>query len=98
MKEIIMGFNNVYCFCVHYGFDLDGWQEKDDYGFITANDFEGAYAQLKAFYGEDILSFGLEYIGDTGIVSIGDKELVKSFKQSFINHHYSTKEELEDEE
>ena len=93
-----MGFNNVYCFSVHYGFELDGWQEKDDYGFITANDFEGAYAQLKAFYGDDILSFGLEYIGDTGLISIGDKELVQSFRKSFINHHYNTEEEVEDEE
>ena len=90
-----MPVNNVYCFSVHYGYDLDGWQEKDNYGFITANDFEGAYAQLKAFYGEDILSFSLEYIGDTGIVSIGDKELVKSFKQSFIDCHYGSEEDEE---
>lgn len=88
-----MGFNNVYCFFVHYGYELDGWQEKDEYGFITANDFEGAYAQLKTYYGEDILSFSLEYIGDTGLISIGDKELVQSFRQSFINHHYNTEEE-----
>ena len=94
-----MPVNNVYCFSVHYGYDLDGWQEKDNYGFITANDFEGAYAQLKAFYGEDILSFSLEYIGDTGLISIGDKELVQSFRQSFINHHYNIEEEeLEDDE
>lgn len=93
-----MGFNNVYCFSVRYGYELDGWQERYEYGFITANDFEGAYAQLKAFYGEDILSFGLEYIGDTGLISIGDKELVQSFRQSFINHHYNTEEEVGDAE
>ena len=93
-----MNFNNVYYFHVHYGFDLDGWQERDEYGFITANDFEEAYAQLKAYYGEDILSFGLEYIGDTGLISIGDKELAQSFRQSFINHHYNTEEEVEDAE
>lgn len=94
-----MSANNVYCFFVHYGYDLDGWQEKDEYGFITADDFEGAYAQLKAYYGNDILSLGLEYIGDTGLISIGDKELVQSFRWSFINHHYGTEEEeVEDEE
>ena len=90
-----MDFNNVYCFFVHYGYDLDGWQERDEYGFIAANDFEGAYAQLKAYFGEDILSFGLEYVGDTGIISIGDKELVKSFKQSFIDYHYGSEEDEE---
>jgi hypothetical protein len=93
-----LGFNYVFFFFFHYVYDLDGWQEKDEYGFITANDFEEAYAQLKAYYGEDILSFGLEYIGDTGLISIGDKELAQSFRQSFINHHYNTEEEVEDEE
>ena len=93
-----MGFNNVYCFFVHYGYELDGWREKDEYGFITANDFEGAYTQLKAYYGEDILSFGLEYIGDTGLISIGDKELIQSFRQSFINYHYNTEEEVREDE
>lgn len=92
-----MGFNNVYYFFVHYGYDLDGWREKDEYGFITADDFEGAYTQLKAYYGDDILSFGLEYIGDTGLISIGDKKLTQSFRQSFINYHYNAEEEMEDE-
>lgn len=90
-----MKFDNVYCFCVHYGFDMDGWREEDEYGLIAANSFEDAFAQLRGYYGDDILSFGLEYIGDTGIISIGDKELVKSFMKSFINHHYGSEEDKE---
>lgn len=90
-----MKFDNVYCFYVHYGFDMDGWREKDEYGFIAANSFEDALAQLRGYYGEDILSFGLEYIGDTGIISIGDKELVKSFMKSFIDYHYGSEEDEE---
>ena len=93
-----MGFNNVYCFFVHYGCDIDGWQEKDEYGFITANSFEEAYLQLKGYFGDDILSYGLEYIGDTGILSIGDKALAGTFKKAFIDYHYSTEEENEEEE
>ena len=88
-----MGFNNVYCFFVHYGYDIDGWKEKDEYGFITANSFEEAYLQLKGYFGDDILSYGLEYIGDTGILSINDKALVKTFKKAFTDYHYGAEEE-----
>lgn len=91
-----MTFNYVYCFSVHYGYELNGWQERDEYGFITANDFEGAYAQLKGYYGEDITGYSLEYIGDTGLISIGDKELVQSFRKSFIDYHYGSDEEDEE--
>lgn len=93
-----MGFNNVYCFFVHYGYDIDGWKEKDEYGFITANSFEEAYLQLKGYFGDDILNYGLEYIGDTGILSINDKTLVKTFKKAFTDYHYGTEEENEEDE
>ena len=86
-----MGFNNVYCFFVHYGYDIDGWKEKDEYGFIVADDFEGAYAQLKAYYGEDILSYSLEYIGDTGLFSVSNKAMVDMLKDEFTNYHYGSK-------
>lgn len=88
-----MGFNSVYCFSVHYGYELDGWQEKDEYGFIVANDFEGAYAQLKAYYGNDILSYSLECIGDTGLFSVGHKAMVGMLKDEFVNYHYGSKED-----
>ena len=83
-----MGFNYVYCFHVHYGYEVDGWKEKDEYGFVTADDFEGAYAQLKSYYGDDIISFTLEYIGDTGLISVGDKAMVDTLKDEFTNYHY----------
>lgn len=86
-----MTFNYVYCFSVHYGYDLDGWQEKDEHGFIIADDFEGAYAQLKAYYGNDILSYSLEYIGDTGLFSVSNKAMVDMLKDEFTNYHYDSK-------
>lgn len=91
-----MSFDNVYYFHVHYGFDLDGWQEKDEYGFIAANDFEEAFAQLKRYYGDDIISYTLEYIGDTGIISIGNVDLATSFRQAFIDCHYGSGREDEE--
>lgn len=88
-----MTFNYVYCFSVHYGYDLDGWQEKDEYGFIVADDFEGAYAQLKAYYGNDILSYSLEYVGDTGLLSVDNKAMIDTLKDEFTNYHYGSKED-----
>lgn len=86
-----MGFNSVYCFFVHYGYDIDGWKEKDEYGFITANSFEEAYLQLKGYFGDDILSYGLEYIGDTGLFSVSNKAMVDMLKDEFTNYHYGSK-------
>ena len=86
-----MGLNNVYCFFVHYGYDIDGWKEKDEYGFITANSFEEAYLQLKGYFGDDILSYGLEYIGDTGLFSVSNKAMVDMLKDEFTNYHYGSK-------
>lgn len=88
-----MPVNCVYCFSVHYGFELDGWKEMDEHGFVVADDFEGAYAQLKAYYGDDILSYSLEYIGDTGLLAIGDKAMVDMIKKEFTNYHYGSEED-----
>lgn len=88
-----MTFNCVYCFSVRYGYDLDGWQEKDEYGFIVADSFEDAYAQLKSYYGDDILSYGLEYIGDTGLFTVGSKAMIDMLKDEFTNYHYGSKED-----
>ena len=88
-----MTFNYVYRFSVRYGYDLDGWHEKNEYGFVVADDFEGAYAQLKAYYGDDILSYSLEYIGDTGLLSVSDKAIVDMFKDEFTNYHYGSEED-----
>ena len=88
-----MTFNYVYCFSVHYSYELDGWQEEDEYGFIIADNFEGAYAQLKAYYGDDILSYSLEYICDTGLFSVSNKAMVDMLKDEFINYHYGSKED-----
>lgn len=83
-----MGFDYVYYFSVRYGYTLDTWQEKTEYGFVVANDFEGALAQLRAYYGDDMLEFGLVYIGDTGLISIGDKAMAEAFMDEFTNYHY----------
>lgn len=91
-----MPVNNVYCFSVHYGYDLDGWVEKDEHGFVMANNFEGAYAQLKAYYGDDILSFSLEYVGDTGLISIDNKAMIDTLKDEFTNYHYGCDKEEEE--
>ena len=85
-----MTFNYVYYFHVCYG-----WKEKDEYGFVTADDFEGAYAHLKAYYGDEILSYTLEHIGDTGLISVGNKGMAEMLKDEFTNYHYGSDKEDE---
>ena len=53
----------------------------------------GAYAQLKAYYGEDILSYSLEYIGDTGLFSVSSKAMIDMLKDEFTNYHYGIEED-----
>ena len=91
-----MTFDSVYCFSVRYGYTLDTWQEKTEHGFVVANNFEGALEQLRGYYGDDMLSFSLEYIGDTGLLAIDNKQLVEDFRKQFIGYHYGDEDVIEE--
>ena len=83
-----MKFDNVYYFHVHFGCEVEFWEERDEYGFITAQSFNEAMAKIVDVYREDLMSVNLECIGDTSIISINNKELAEQFKEAFINTHY----------
>lgn len=87
-----MKFDNVYYFHVHFGCEVEFWEERDEYGFITAQSFNEAMTKIVDVYREDLMSVNLEYIGDTSIVSINNKELAEKFKEAFINTHYGEEE------
>ena len=87
-----MDFNNVYCFFVHYGYDLDGWQERDEYGFIIAEDFNCAMNYVVSIYRDDLLSVEIKYASDAGIISCDNKEIADSFLRSHIKTHYGEDE------
>ena len=45
------------------------------------------------YYQEDLLSVKIEYIGDTGMISIEDKKVAENFKKAYIKTHYGEEEE-----
>lgn len=83
-----MVFNSVYYFHVHYGYEMETWGEKDEYGFIAADSFEDALKQLRGYYGDDMLNIALEYMGDTGLIAIGNKTIADTFKNEYVSYHY----------
>lgn len=83
-----MKFDEVFYFHAHYGFEGEKWEERDEYGFIVASDFKDAMAQIVDTYRDDLMSVEIEYVGDTGIVAIENKEVAEAFKKSFTKTHY----------
>lgn len=83
----------VYYFHVHYGYDYEGWKEKDEYGFLLASNFIHAMNQIVEYYRDDLLSVKISQLGDTGIISIENEEVAEAFRKSFLKTHYEEDEE-----
>ena len=85
---------NVFYFHARYGCDiLEKWEERDEYGFVTANNFIHAMEQISDYYRDDLISVDIQYAGDTGMITIDNKELAETFKKSYIKTHYGEDEE-----
>ena len=85
---------DVFYFHVHYGYDiLEKWEERDEYGFIIAKNFVHAMGQIADYYKEDLLGADIQYVGDTGMITTGNKEIAEAFKKSYIKTHYGEDEE-----
>lgn len=83
---------DVFYFHVHYGCELEKWQEQDEYGFIVAKNFIHAMEQIAGYYRDDLISVDIQYAGDTGIITIDNKEIAEIFKKSYIRTHYGEDE------
>ena len=82
----------VYYFHAHYSCDNGMcYEEKDNYGFITAKNFVSATQQIVEYYHEDLISFFIEEIGDT-LICVDDKKITENFKESYIKTHYGENE------
>ena len=89
-----MDFYDVFYFHAHFGGEvIGGWEEFDEYGFIVAKSFEEAMAWVSNQYRSELMSVSIEYIGDSGIVSCGNKEVAEAFKKSYTKCHYGEEEE-----
>lgn len=84
---------DVFYFHAHYGYEFEGWEERDEYGFVLATDFVHAMEQISAYYRDDLLDVDIQYAGDTGMIVIDDREIAEAFKKSYIKTHYGEDEE-----
>ena len=85
---------DVFYFHAHYGCDiLEKWEERDEYGFVSANNFIHAMEQISNYYKDDLISVDIQYAGDTGMITINNKEIAEAFKKSYIKTHYGEDEE-----
>ena len=79
---------DVYYYHAHFGFDDNGFEERDEYGFVIANGFKHAMSKIHDYYRDDLMSVQIEYIGDTGMVCINNKAVAEVFKASYTKTHY----------
>ena len=85
---------DVFYFHTRYGCDiLEKWEERDEYGFVVAKDFIHAMEQISGYYRDDLISVDIQYAGDTGMITIDNKEIAEAFKKSYIKTHYGEDEE-----
>ena len=69
------------------------WEERDEYGFVTANNFIHAMEQISDYYRDNLISVDIQYAGDTGMITVDNKEIAEAFKKSYIKTHYGEDEE-----
>lgn len=85
---------DVFYFHAHYDCDtLEKWEERDEYGFVSANNFIHAMEQISNYYKDDLISVDIQYAGDIGMITIDNKEIAEAFKKSYIKTHYGEDEE-----
>jgi hypothetical protein len=83
----------VFYFHAHYGYDFDGWQERDEYGFVLAKNFVNAMEQVVDYYRDDLMGVEILYTGDTSIIPINNEGIAEAFRKSYIKTHYGEDEE-----
>jgi hypothetical protein len=83
----------VFYFHAHYGYDFDGWQERDEYGFVLAKNFVNAMEQVVDYYKDDLMGVEILYTGDTSIIPVNNEGIAEAFRKSYIKTHYGEDEE-----
>ena len=85
---------DVFYFHARYDCDiLEKYEERDEYGFVSANNFIHAMEQISDYYRDNLISVDIQYAGDTGMITIDNKEIAEAFKKSYIKTHYGEDEE-----
>lgn len=80
---------DVFYFHARYGYEGSNlWEEADEYGFLIASDFNAAMKWITDYYSGDLLSVEIKYAGDTGMISINNKEVAEAFMSAYQATHY----------
>ena len=85
---------DVFYFHARYDCDiLEKYEERDEYGFVSANNFIHAMEQISDYYRDSLISVDIQYAGDTGMITVDNKEIAEAYKKSYIKTHYGEDEE-----
>ena len=85
---------DVFYFHARYDCDiLEKYEERDEYGFVSANNFIHAMEQISDYYRDSLISVDIQYAGDTGMITVDNNEIAEAFKKSYIKTHYGEDEE-----
>ena len=85
---------DVFYFHARYDCDiLEKYEERDEYGFVSANNFIHAMEQISDYFFFCFFCVDIQYAGDTGMITVDNKEFAEAFKKSYIKTHYGEDEE-----
>ena len=60
---------------------------------LLSKNFIHAMEQITDYYKDDLMGVDIQYAGDTGMITTGNKEIAEAFKKSYIKTHYGEDEE-----
>ena len=81
---------DVFYFHVRYGCDtLEKYEERDEYGFVSANNFIHAMEQISGYYRDDLISVDIQY--EDGNFSKYDDLCMEGDAKAFPRDPYCTR-------
>ena len=79
----------TFYFIVTYGFIdcANKFTEKTEYGFIIGDSIIDVIKKLNNYYGEDLVKITVEFVSDSGVIAIGNKEEAERFKKEIEKYN-----------
>lgn len=80
---------DIFYFSARYICEDEKYEEREQHGFLVAEDFNKAMFLVTDYFRDDLISVEIACIGDTGgLVSTDNKEIAEAFKKSYLKTHY----------
>lgn len=85
---------DIFYFSARYIYEDEKYEEREQHGFLVAEDFNKAMFLVADYFRADLISVKITCIGDTcGLISTENKEVAEAFKKSYLKTHYGEDEE-----